>query len=68
MDKKVLEVIDSEIEYAKRWDKLPSFERPQKDSDKSVEFWLLHIERYLHKAQESCYGTDKTERSIRKYS
>lgn len=59
MDKKVIEIIDSEIEYAKKWDTLPRGERPIKDSEKPVEFWLLHMELYLRKAQEGCSGTDK---------
>ena len=31
------------------------------DKDKSVEFWIAHMENYLQSARQKCYGTDKTE-------
>ena len=61
MDKKVLEVIDSEVDFAKGWDELSRDERPLKDSEKPVEFWIMHIQNYLDKARKSCYGVDKTD-------
>jgi hypothetical protein len=60
MKKDVIEIIDSEIEYARSWDTLTRTERPLKDSEKPIEFWLLHIRRYLNLADEGCSGTDKT--------
>jgi hypothetical protein len=62
MDKNVLTAIDSEVEYAKSlWERLPRSERPLKDEDKPVEFWIMHMRRYLRQAEEGCYGTDKRE-------
>lgn len=61
MNENVMKVIDSEVEFAKRWDDVPRSERPLKDSEKPVEFWLNHIGRYLRYADEGCKGTDKTE-------
>ena len=58
--KRVYELIDGEVEFAKSWDTLPRNERPLKDSEKPVEFWLNHIGRYLRYADEGCKGTDKT--------
>jgi len=68
MNKKVMDLIDGEIEYAKQWDSISLEERPQKDADKSVEFWILHMQRYLRQAQDGCAGVDKTPalESIRK--
>ncbi len=69
MNKRVMEIIDSELEYAKNlWETKSREERPLKDADKSVEFWILHIDRYVHLAVKGCYGTDKTPalESIRK--
>jgi len=60
MNKDVSDIIDSEVEFARKWDALPISERPLKDSEKPVEFWLMHIRRYLRSAEEDCYGTDKT--------
>ena len=62
MDRKVMEVIDSEVAFAKGlWEFLDRDERPLKDAEKPVEFWLMHMRRYLRQAEEGCYGTDKTE-------
>ncbi len=61
MDKKVIDIIDSEVGYAQDiWEWLPKSERPLRDAEKPVEFWLMHIRRYLRQAEEGCYGTDKT--------
>ena len=61
MNKKVIEVIDSELKFAKGlWEVLPLEERPLRDNEKPVEFWIMHMERYLRQAQDGCYGTDKT--------
>lgn len=57
----VREVINSEVEYAvELWDTLPRSERPLKDSEKPVEFWVMHMGRYLRQAEDGCYGLDKT--------
>jgi hypothetical protein len=61
MDTNVLEVINSELEYARGWDDTSREQRPLKDSEKPVEFWVLHIHRYLRLAEDGCRGTDKTE-------
>ena len=62
MNKDVMEIIDGEVEYAKAlWETKPKEERPLKDAGKSVEFWILHIHRYLKIAEKGCYGTDKTD-------
>ena len=61
MDKKVIKIIDSEVDFSKNlWDTLPRSERPLKDREKPVEFWVMHIHRYLKKAEDGCEGTDKT--------
>lgn len=61
MNKKVIDIIDSEVEYAKNlWETKSRKERPLKDAEKSVEFWILHIERYVQQAVKGTYGTDKT--------
>jgi len=61
MEDRIIRIIDSEIEYAKSlWEILPREERPLRDAEKPVEFWLMHIRRYLRQAEEGCYGTDKT--------
>lgn len=61
MDRKqVYEIIEGEVKFAEHWDTLPRTERPLKDSEKPVEFWLTHIRRYLGYADEGCRGTDKT--------
>ena len=61
MDKDIMEIIDSEVEYAKGlWEGLSTTVRPLKDADKPVEFWVLHIHRYVEKAVKGTYGTDKT--------
>ena len=61
MNKKVLDIIDSEVDFGKfLWESLPKEERPLGDANKPVEFWILHIERYIRQAQDGCYGTDKT--------
>ena len=55
---RAFEIVAEEIEYAQeKWDNDPS--RPVKDDGKSVEFWIAHMENYLHKARLACYGTDK---------
>ena len=62
MNKEVIEIIDSEVEYAKNlWETKSTEERPLKDANKSVEFWILHMERYIRQAQAGTYGTDKTD-------
>jgi len=62
MDNVVKEVIDSEVIYAKSlWETIDKQERPLKDAEKPVEFWIMHMRRYLRQAEEGCYGTDKTE-------
>ena len=62
MNKKVMQIIDSEVDYASgKWDALSRNERPLKDADKPVEFWLMFIRAYLRKAEDACYGTDKTQ-------
>jgi hypothetical protein len=62
MNKYVLDAIDSEIEFAKGlWESLPRSERPLGDAEKPVEFWIMHMRRYLRQAEEGCYGTDKTD-------
>lgn len=62
MNRYVEEAIDSEVEYAVGlWESLPKSERPLGDAEKPVEFWLMHIRRYLRQAEEGCYGTDKTD-------
>ena len=59
MNEKAMNIIDSEIEYATgKWESMDS--RPMKDADKPVEFWLTFIRVYLRKAEDACYGTDKT--------
>ena len=61
MDKKVLQIIDSEVGYAENlWETKSRDERPLRDAEKSVEFWVLHINRYVRLAVNGCYGTDKT--------
>ena len=61
MNKDIIEIIDSEVEYAKNlWETKPRDERPLKDAEKSVEFWILHIHRYIDQAVIGTYGTDKT--------
>jgi hypothetical protein len=61
MNKKVIDIIQSEINYAiLLWEWQPREKRPLKDAEKPVEFWIMHMERYLRQAQEGCYGTDKT--------
>lgn len=60
MNAHVIEVIDSELDYAiAMWEFLPPEERPKSDKDKSVEFWILHMERYVQQARDGCYDTDK---------
>ena len=61
MNEKAMDIIDSEIEYAEMWDAVPRENRPLKDSEKPVEFWLTFIRRYLRKAEDACYGYDKTD-------
>ena len=62
MDNRVMTTIDSEVNFAKaKWERLPRSERPLSDAEKPVEFWILHIRRYLRAAEEECYGTDKTK-------
>jgi len=61
MEKKTMYIIDSELNYAEAlWERLSRTERPLKDAEKPVEFWLMHIRRYLRQAEEGCYGTNKT--------
>ena len=61
MNKNVIEIIDSELEFAKGlWETLPKDERPLQDAEKPVEFWIMHMNRYLRQAEDGCYGTDKT--------
>jgi hypothetical protein len=60
LDSKVLEVLESEVRYARGWDAKTGAERPEKDADKSVEFWVLHLERYVQQARDGCKGVDKT--------
>lgn len=57
----VYDFIDSEIDYAAKWDKLPRSERPLRDAEKPVEFWLVMMDNYLSAAKQACYDTDKTE-------
>lgn len=60
MNKVVMETIDSEVEFAKElWETLPKTERPLGDAQKPVEFWVMHIRRYLRSAEDACYSTDK---------
>ena len=69
MNQQVIEVINSEVDYAiSLWEELSLSERPLRDKDKPVEFWIMHIGRYLRQAEEGCYSTDKTYalESIRK--
>jgi hypothetical protein len=54
-------LIEGELEYAEKWDEMSREERPEKDSEKSVEFWLVHIHRYFLRAYDACGGTDKAE-------
>ncbi len=62
MNKNVLEIIDSEVDFAKNlWEPLLRQERPLSDAEKPVEFWIMHIRRYLRQAEDGCYGTDKTK-------
>ena len=62
MNKDVMQIIDSEIDFAKNlWEPLSKLERPLKDAEKPVEFWVMHIGRYLRQAEDRCYGTDKTK-------
>lgn len=57
----VYQLIDGEIEYGEQlWEALPRSERPLRDAEKPVEFWVMHIERYTDTARGGCYGTDKT--------
>ena len=62
MKSSVLHIIDSEVNYAKAmWEHLPRTKRPLKDDEKPVEFWLMHMRRYLRQAEEGCYDTNKTD-------
>lgn len=54
----VVAVINSELAYGDKWE---AMDRPKNDSEKSVEFWIAHMENYLDKARHACYGVDKTE-------
>jgi len=57
----VYNIVEEEVLYAKsKWDYLPRSERPLKDEEKSVEFWIAHMQNYLNYAREACYGVDKT--------
>lgn len=59
---KAVNLIWEEIQYAKaKWESIPRKERPLKDAEKPVEFWLAHIRNYLHGAERSCYRVDKTD-------
>ena len=61
MNEDVMGIIDSEVEFAKGlWEGLSTTVRPLTDAEKPVEFWIMHMERYLRQAQEGSYGTDKT--------
>lgn len=56
----VFEIVANEVKYAvDKWE--DDLDRPVKDADKSVEFWIAHMENYLDSARRNCYGTDKTE-------
>lgn len=60
-------VIEDEIRYAEnKWDNMPG--REGCDEDRSIEFWIAHMENYLDAARKACYGVDKSEAmvSIRK--
>ena len=57
----VFEIVNSEVEYAQNlWDKLPRDERPLRDAEKPIEFWVMFIHKYTHDAMNLCYSTDKT--------
>ena len=44
MNQQVIEVINSEVDYAiSLWEELSLSERPLRDKDKPVEFWIMHI-------------------------
>ena len=58
----VFDLIWGEVEYSKQlWDTLPRDVRPLKDVEKPVEFWVMHMRRYLRQAEDGCYDLDKTE-------
>ena len=58
----VFDIIAGEVLYAQElWDSKPRAVRPLHDAEKPVEFWLMHMRRYIRQAEEACYGTDKTD-------
>ena len=57
----VYNLISEEIDYAGMWDELPRTERPLRDDEKPVEFWLTMVRIYQRRAEDACYSPDKTE-------
>lgn len=54
--------IGREVDYAiDKWEHLPRDVRSQRDAGKQVEFWIMHVHRYVHEAMTAAYDTDKTK-------